>query len=206
MTIAATVHIVDDDPGVRKSLQLVMESASLAARVYESGEAFLDAVDPREPGCIVLDLRMPGLSGIEVLQKLRSQNIRIPAIVISGHADVPTAIRSMKLGAIDLLQKPFEPRTLLEAVEGAVRTSVELHRLGAEQEGMSKRLANLTPRELTLLKLVVAGMPNKLIAAELKISVKTVANHRTSLMKKTQALNAADLSRLSTLAGIRPLE
>jgi two-component system, LuxR family, response regulator FixJ len=206
MTAVATVHIVDDDAGVRKSLRLLMESASLAVRVYESGEEFLDAVDLNQPGCMVLDLRMPGMSGIEVLQKLRDANNEIPAIVISGHADVPTTIRSMKLGAIDLLEKPFEPRALLDAVHGAIRNSIEQQRHRAEQDGIRKRLSKLTPRELVLLKLVVAGMPNKLIAAELGISIKTVANHRASLMKKTQALNAADLSRLSTIAGIRPPE
>jgi two-component system response regulator FixJ len=136
MKNAAMVHIIDDDPGVRKSLGLVMESASLTVTVYESGEAFLDAVDPRQPGCVVLDLRMPGISGLEVLQRLRAAKNEIPAIIISGHADVPTAIRSMKLGAIDLLQKPFEPRALLDAVNSAIETSIELQRGRAEQEGI----------------------------------------------------------------------
>lgn len=202
MKNAPIVHLIDDDPGVRRSLGLLMESASLAARDYASGEEFLDQVDPRLPGCMVLDLRMPGMSGIEVLHRLRSANNEIPAIIISGHADVPTAIRSMKLGAIDLLQKPFEPRALLDAVRSAIAKSVEQQEHRAEQESSRARLANLTGRELDLLKLVVAGMPNKCIAAELNISIKTVANHRANLMQKTRALNAADLSRLSTIAGI----
>jgi len=206
MNAAPVVHVIDDDAGVRRSLRLVMESASLAVRVYESGEEFLDAVDPRQPGCMVLDLRMPGMSGIEVLQKLRAANNEIPAIIVSGHADVPTAIRSMKLGAIDLLEKPFEPQALLDAIRGAIRASIDLQQRRGEQESIRKRLARLTPRELVPLKLVVAGMPNKLIAAEMHISPKTVANHRANLMKKTQALNAADLSRLGTIAGIRPPE
>lgn len=204
MNNAAMIHIIDDDPGVRKSLRLVMESASLAVTVYESGEEFLDAIDPRQPGCIVLDLRMPGICGIEVLQRLRAAQNEIPAIIISGHADVPTAIRSMKLGAIDLLQKPFEPRALLEAVRSAMKYSVESQQRRAEQESIRQRLAKLTPREFALLKLVVAGMPNKRIATDLHISIKTVANHRANLMAKTEALNAADLARMSMVAGVTP--
>lgn len=202
MKNAAMVHVIDDDPGVRKSLQLLMESASVAVQVYESGEEFLDAVDPEQPGCIVLDLRMPGMSGIEVLQRLRATHNEIPAIIISGHADVPTAIRSMKLRAIDLLQKPFEPRALLDAVQAAIKSSIEGQPRRTEQESIRQRLATLTPRELDLLKLVVTGMPNKRIATHLHISIKTVANHRANLMVKTQALNAADLARMSTVAGI----
>ena len=204
MKSGAIVHIVDDDPGVRKSLGLMMEAASLAVKVYESGEEFLDAVDPRQPGCMVLDLRMPGISGIEVLQRLRAAHNEIPAIIISGHADVPTAIRSMKLGAIDLLQKPFEPSALLDAVRNAIASSIEHQHRRAEQESIRERLAKLTPRELHLLKLVVAGMPNKRIATDLKISIKTVANHRGNLMAKMQALNAADLARMSMVAGVDP--
>jgi len=187
MKNAAIVHVIDDDPGIRKSLRLVMESASLEVRVYESGEEFLDAIDPRQPGCMVLDLRMPGIGGIEVLQRLRAAQIEIPAIVISGHADVPAAIRSMKLGAIDLLQKPFEPQALLDTVHSAIKASVDLRARRSEQESIRRRLAKLTPRELVLLKLIVAGMPNKRIAADLNISIKTVGNHRASLMAKTEA-------------------
>jgi two-component system response regulator FixJ len=200
----AVIHIIDDDPGVRKSLELMMSSASLAVRVYESGEEFLDSIDPSQPGCIVLDLRMPGISGIDVLQRLRAINSDIPAIIISGHADVPTAIRGMKLGAIDLLQKPFEPRTLLDAVHAAIKSSLDSQSHRSEQEDIRQRLATLTPRELDLLKMVVSGMANKRIATELKISIKTVANHRANLMAKTQALNAADLARMSMVAGVVP--
>jgi len=204
MNCSAMVHIIDDDPGVRKSLLLVMESASLAVQAYESGEEFLEALDPKRPGCVVLDLRMPGISGIDVLQRLRTEHNEIPAIIISGHADVPTAVRGMKLGAIDVLQKPFEPIALLDAVRNAIKTSIEQLQHKAEQASVHQRLAKLTPREHDLLKLVVAGMPNKRIATDLNISIKTVANHRANLMAKTKALNAADLARLSMVAGIIP--
>jgi two-component system, LuxR family, response regulator FixJ len=198
----AMVHIIDDDPGVRKSLRLVMESASLPVCVYESGEEFLSTADLSKPGCMVLDLRMPGIGGIEVLQRLRAALSELPAIIISGHADVPTAMRGVKLGAVDVLQKPFEPHELLEAVHGAIRNSTALQQRRAEEQAIRDRLSRLTPRELELLKLVVAGMPNKLIATELHISIKTVANHRASLMAKTQASNAADLARMCTLVSI----
>jgi two-component system, LuxR family, response regulator FixJ len=204
MKTSAMVHIIDDDAGIRKSLQMLMESASLAVRVYESGQDFLDAVDPEQPGCIVLDLRMPGMGGIEVLQRLRAAHNEVPAIIISGHADVPTAIHSMKLAATDLLQKPFEPQTLLKAVHSAIEKSIEMLQRSDEQGLARQRLENLTPREHDLLKRVVAGMPNKRIAADLNISIKTVANHRANLMAKTQALNAADLAHMSTVAGSIP--
>jgi two-component system response regulator FixJ len=202
MNTNATVHVIDDDPGVRKSLELMMKSAGLAVSVYESGEDFLRTADRNQPGCMVLDLRMPGISGIELLQRLREMQNPLPAIIISGHADLPTAVHGMKLGAVDVLQKPVEPRFLLEAIHGAIAVSTEQQKHHAEHEIFRRRLSTLTPRELELLKQVVAGMPNKRIAAELKISIKTVANHRANLMAKTQALNAADLARMSTLAGI----
>ncbi|HVT91159.1 MAG TPA: response regulator [Tepidisphaeraceae bacterium] len=204
MNPTTIVHIVDDDPGVRKSLQMVLESASLAVKVYESAERFLEDMDLSISGCIVLDLRMPGIDGIELLQRLRTAGHEIPVIVISAHADVPTAVRSMKLGAVDLLQKPFEPKALLEIVRRAVQKSVEINQKRAEENAIRKRLADLTTRELELLRLVVAGRSNKQIASDLNISIKTVANHRANLMAKTHALNAADLTRISTIAGIRP--
>ena len=204
MNSDAIVYIVDDDAGVRMSLELVMESASLAVRGYASGEEFLASFDRERPGCLVLDLRMPGLSGIDVLQRLRGDHNEMPAIIISGHADVKATVRSMKLGAIDVLQKPFEPGELLEAVRDGIQKSISAQKRLSEQKGIQRRMQNLTPREFDLLKLVVAGLPNKRIAERLNISIKTVANHRASLMAKTQALNAADLARLTTIAGIQP--
>jgi two-component system response regulator FixJ len=198
------VHIVDDDPAIRRSLRMVMELASLPVKAYESAEEFLDADEQKGPGCIVLDLRMRGMGGMELLQKLRADGNPIPVIIISAHADVPTAVRGMKLGAVDCLPKPFEPRTLLEAVRRAIDTSLEMQKQQAEEDAIRKRLARLSPRELELLKMVVAGRSNKQIAMELGISIKTVANHRASLMEKTAALNAADLTRISMIAGIAP--
>lgn len=202
MTKIPTVHVVDNDIGVRNSLRFLLGSASLQVQTYESGEEFLQNVNPLEPGCIVLDLRMPNLSGIGVLQKLQENRNNIPVIVISGHADVSSAIDIMKLGAIDLLQKPFDPRSLLEAVRRAVNDSLEMHRRRIEHERLNQRLAQLTPRESELLKLVVRGRSNKQIAHDMNIAFKTVVNHRANLMSKTQATNAADLARISTMIGI----
>lgn len=197
-----TVHLVDDDIGVRRSLQYLLESASLQVQVYESGEKFLEVIDPLEPGCMVLDLRMPTMSGMTVLQKLRESKNDIPVIVISGHADVSSAINVMKLGAVDLLQKPFDPLTLLDTVRRALENSLEMHRRRLEHEALEHRLADLTPRETQLLKLVVGGRSNKQIALDMNIAFKTVVKHRANLMAKTQATNAADLARITTIVGI----
>jgi FixJ family two-component response regulator len=202
MTTLPLVHVIDDDIGVRNSLRYLMESASLHVCLYESGEAFLESFDSSTPGCIVIDLRMPAISGLVVLQQLRAMKNEIPAIVISGHADVSSAINIMKLGAVDLLQKPFDPLTLLQAVRGAIEISIKLHQDRLQQQSLARRLQDLTPRETELLKLVVSGRSNKQIAVDMGIAFKTVVNHRANLMAKTQANNAADLARISTMAGI----
>ena len=195
------VHIVDDDAGMRNSLMMLVESASLTARTYESAEKFLAEMtdEPKHPGCLVLDLRMPGMSGIDLLHRLRTSMNDMPVILISAHADVPAAIRGMKLGAVDLLQKPVEPAVLLETIQRSLKLSENLFRQRADAESVNRRFAHLTARELELLALIVDGHSNKQIAAQMHISIKTVANHRASLMTKTAAANAADLARLFTL-------
>jgi FixJ family two-component response regulator len=196
------IHIVDDDSGLRRSLEMMLESASIPVRTYASAEQFLEEMDLALPGCVVLDLRMSGMGGMELLHRLRRDGHAIPIIIVSGHADVPTAVLGMKLGAVDLLQKPFEPGDLMEAWSRAVEADRAAHQQRAQQQAIRQRLAALTDRELELLELIVAGRSNKQVARDLGISIKTVANHRASLMAKTGALNAADLARLSTAAGI----
>ncbi|HEV8608380.1 MAG TPA: response regulator [Tepidisphaeraceae bacterium] len=203
MSKEALVHIVDDDPAIRNSLRMVMELASLPALAYASAEEYLEDGRQSLPGCIVLDLRMRGMGGLELLQRLRSEGNPIPVIIISAHADVPTTVSGMKLGAVDVLQKPFEPKALVEAVRRALEKSIELQRQHAENQAIRQRLAALSPRELELLELVVSGKSNKQIAVNMGISIKTVANHRANLMEKTGALNAADLTRISMMAGVR---
>jgi two-component system, LuxR family, response regulator FixJ len=203
---APLVHLVDDDAGMRNSLLMLTESASLVASAYASAEEFLAAFNPDQPGCVVLDLRMPGMSGIELLQNLRANMHDIPVILISAHADVPVAVRGMKLGAVDLLQKPVEPTVLIETIQRCLKQSHSLHRERHEADSIRQRFVRLTARELELLRYIVDGQLNKQIAATLGISVKTVANHRASLMAKTGASNAADLARLFTIndANARP--
>jgi two-component system, LuxR family, response regulator FixJ len=193
------VHVIDDDPGMRKSLSMLIESASLPVRAYESAEEFLSDADLKIPACIVLDIRMTGISGIELLQRLRAEMVDTPVVLISGHADVPTTVRGMKLGAVDLLQKPIEPSVLIDTVQRSIDTSVAMHRHHTHDESIRHRFETLTQRESELLKRIVQGQSNKQIAFELEISVKTVANHRASLMNKTSAVNAADLARLYTI-------
>jgi two-component system response regulator FixJ len=194
----AMVHIVDDDPGMRKSLTMLVESASLAATAYESAEAFLAESDADHPACVVLDLRMPGMSGLEMLQNLRANMNDVPVIIISAHADVPATVRGMKLGAVDVLQKPVEPAILLDTIRQTLSLSQSLFQQREEARSVSQRFENLTNREMELLALIVDGQSNKQIARTLGISIKTVANHRASLMAKTGAANAADLARLFT--------
>jgi two-component system response regulator FixJ len=194
-----TVHIVDDDPGMRKSLKMLVESASLIAQAYESAEAFLAEPAADHPGCVVLDLRMPGMSGIDLLQHLRANMNDIPVIIISAHADVPVTVRGMKLGAVDVLQKPAEPSVLLSSIKQSLALSQALYQQRQEAQAVRQRFENLTAREMELLALIVDGQANKQIAKTLGISIKTVANHRASLMTKTAAANAADLARLFTV-------
>jgi two-component system response regulator FixJ len=198
----ATNHIIDDDPGMRRSLQSVLEAESLSAQVYESTQQFLAEADLESPGCIVLDVTMAGPSGADPMEHLDSDRELTPVIVISEHADVKSAVRSMKLGAIDVLQKPLEPAELVSAIRRAIERSGRVRRIRGETAVIRRRIQTLTQRERRLFRLVVAGHSNKQIAADLKISVKTVANHRAHLMAKTQAVNAADLARMCTAAGV----
>jgi two-component system response regulator FixJ len=195
------IYIVDDDPGLRSSILKYAESASLAARAYESAEDFLakNTAAPKHPGCLVLDIRMPGMGGIELLRRLRTNLSDLPVILVSGHADVPATIRGMKLGAVDLLIKPVDLPVLFEAIKRSLKISEDLHRQRAEAISVSRRFEHLSARELELLTFVVDGHANKQIAVDMHISIKTVANHRASLMTKTGAANAADLARLFTM-------
>lgn len=203
MTISTPiVHVIDDDHGIRQSLRAILEVAGFSIELHDSAEHFLVAFDPSQIGCIMVDLRMPKMDGISLLQELRSRHCEIPIIAMSGLADVTAAVLSMKLGAIDLLQKPIDPRALLPLVRRAIGESVAVHAKRSEEEGVRRRFADLTMRETQLLKLVIAGFSNKQIASELGISIKTVANHRAHLMEKTRAANAADLARLSVMAGV----
>lgn len=190
---AATVYIVDDDKGVRSSLECLMRSVSLNARSYGSADEFLQEWDPRSPGCLILDLRMPGMSGLQLQEKLVELKNRLPIIFVSAHADVPTAVRAMRHGAQEFLTKPFCEEELLETVQRAIRQDLERRQNWQHQQVLQARWNVLTPREQQVFEGVVAGKPNKQVARDLGISPKTVELHRSNLMAKMHAESLPDL-------------
>ncbi len=200
-----TVCVVDDDPGMRKSLEMVLESAELPVRLYAGADAMLEdlAGDLRDCcGCVLLDLQMPRTTGIELLRRFRELGYDSPVIVITGTATVLSAVESMKLGAVDFLEKPIDHRTLINKVQQALAAHAARRAEASEVDAIRRRMATLTDRELELVRLICSGLANKQIASEMGISIKTVANHRANLMAKTQALNAADLVRMCMIAEI----
>jgi two-component system, LuxR family, response regulator FixJ len=199
------VHIVDDNASFRECLHQALQVAGFATRVYESAEQFLDGLEPSRTGCVILDLRLPGMDGIALLKQLRDSHYDIPVIVISGYADVSATVQVMKLGAVDLLQKPLAFPALFALVNKVVRQNVADHDRQAETNDIRQRFDVLSARERELLQLIVDGRSNKQIASTLNISIKTVANHRAHLMAKMKAENAADLARLSLNAGLVPI-
>ena len=198
--ITPLVHIVDDDSAMRDTLLALVGAESLEARGYASAREFLTAntTESEQPECIVLDIRMPEMSGIELLHTLRANLWNIPVLLVSGHADVPATIRGMKLGAVDLLQKPVDPLLFTHAIQRSLKISEGLKLEQADAASTNRRFVHLTARELELMGLVVEGQSSKQIAFNLRLSIRTVANHRASMMAKTGASNTADLSRLFT--------
>lgn len=197
MTDDTTVFIVDDDEAVRDSLGFLMQSVGLKARSFESAQAFLDAYQSHDAGCLVLDIRMPGMSGLELQERMNGAGITIPIIFISGHGDVPMAVRALKAGAFDFIQKPFNDQTLLDCVQRAIQEDMGRREERAARSDVMQRIESLTPREREVLDLVVAGHPNKVIGAELGVSQKTVEAHRARVMEKLEAKSLSELVRLS---------
>lgn len=183
----ATVYVVDDDAAMRDSLCWLLSSVSLRAKAFASADEFLAEWDPSGPGCLLLDLRMPGLNGLELQERLVRDGHIIPIIFLSGHGDVPTAVRAMQAGAVEFLTKPFSERFLLERVQAALEQDAQQRKQQRQSEVLRARYAVLTPREREVLHLVVAGKVNREIAEELSISPKTVELHRSNLMKKMHA-------------------
>ena len=198
----AMVCVVEDDAMVRQSLAMLIGTLGVDVRSHAGGRAFLDDPASREASCVVLDVRMPGLSGLEVQARMAELGLTAPVIFITGHGDVPMAVEAMRGGAVDFLQKPFDNQALLARVKQAIARGRGL-RLEAEQRSLAEaRLAALSPREREVLALLVEGRMNKIIAAELGISAKTVEDHRASIMRKTQVRSVAELVRLA--ADARP--
>ena len=200
---SSTVFVVDDDDAVRSSLSWLFESVGLNVLSFDSAQAFLDGFDPSVPGCLVLDIRMPGMSGLELQQRLDQS---LPIIVITGHGDVPMAVRAMKAGAFDFVEKPFNAQLLLETVQKALAEDrnkrVELRR----QKDCRERIKRLTPRETEVAQLVFSGAANREIAEQLGLSAKTVEVHRARVMNKLEAGSVAELVRIMIGAGLQPAE
>jgi two-component system response regulator FixJ len=196
------VHIVDDDPSIQRSLRRLLESVGLMVECYNTAHEFIERHDPNAPGCLLLDVRMPGLSGLELQDHLRSEGCVLPIIFVTGYGDVPMTARAMKAGAIDFLQKPFNDQELLEAIERALARNSQARREQAERGKVQSRLRLLTPREREVLARVVAGKTNKEIAAEFGITEKTIKVHRARVMEKMEADSLAQLVVLAQLAGV----
>ena len=196
MTAPPIVHVIDDDDALRDSIRMFLANEGLEVRTYASADAFLGALDAPPPGCIVTDVRMPGMSGMELLTAIASLGLALPVIVVTGHADVALAVAAMKKGAIDLLEKPFRGDDLLDAVRRALETRRDSQRNTLSSQEAEARLATLTARETEVLDRLVQGQPNKIIAYEMGISPRTVEVHRANVMKKTRAGSLSELIRM----------
>jgi len=203
MTPGGTVHVVDDDDAIRDSLSVLLSAAGFEVAAYPSAEAFLTA-PTHGPGCVLIDVRMPGMGGLELQEELARRGRRIPVILMTGHADVPVAVKAMKAGAVDFVEKPFEEEAMLAAIRRAFSLGLEAARAEAEGNQIGSRLAQLTPREREVLEALVAGKPNKIIAYDLSISPRTVEIHRARVMEKMEARTLSDLVRMAISAGLGP--
>lgn len=190
------VHVVDDDEGVRSSMRFLLESAGFAVQTHATAEAFLGDAALREIGCLVTDVRMPGLDGIELQRRLHEAGRHVPVIVMTGHGDVPTAVQAMKDGALDFLEKPFEDDQLIEAVRRALTAGLAMQAAAAAAAAAASRLAMLTPREREVLEGMVAGLASKAIARDLGASPRTIEVHRIRVMDKLQVRSLPELVRL----------
>ncbi len=190
------VHLIDDDDGVRDALTLLLAEAGLAVRSYKSGVDFLATARSEAPGCIVSDIRMPGLDGLELQAKLREEGNTAPIIFITGHGDIPMAVQALRAGALDFIEKPFDDEHLLTSIKRALEASERQSTQNAARNEIEQRLAGLTPRELEVLDCLIAGRPNKIIAFDLNMSMRTVEVHRARIMQKMNAGSLSELVRM----------
>ncbi len=201
MALEPLVYVVDDDPAMRSSLRWLIESVGLAVRTSSSAAEFYDAYTASHPGCLVLDIRMPGMSGLDLQADLKTRRIAIPILIITGYAEVPLAVRAMKAGAFDFIEKPFSDQILLDRIRAAIAKDVAARQELEACAAIAARIAQLTPRERDVMSRVVAGKSNKLIATELKLATKTVEAHRARVMEKLQANSLAELIRYALMLG-----
>ncbi|MEN6616532.1 MAG: response regulator transcription factor [Syntrophorhabdus sp.] len=199
-----TISVIDDDPSVRKSLSRLLHSFGFMVKTFESGEYFLKNETCEGIGCIILDIRMPGISGMALQDELNKRDYGQPIIFITGHGDIPTGIQAMKKGAVDFLPKPFDDDQLLDAVQKAIEKSRQIQNARIEINDIRLRLALLTPREREIIPYIIAGFLNKQIAFQLSVAEKTIKVHRARIMEKLGMDSLADLVRLAEKAGIEP--
>jgi two-component system, LuxR family, response regulator FixJ len=190
------VHVIDDDDALRDSVRLLLVNEAFNVRTYGTATEFLAALDYAPTGCVVTDVRMPGVSGMELLAQIAARGLAVPVIVVTGHADVPLAVRAMKEGAVDLLEKPFQADELIVAIRKALAIGKDSQTNGTNAQEAVARLATLSAREDEVLDRLIKGQPNKIIAYEMGISPRTVEVHRANVMKKTQAGSLSELVRM----------
>lgn len=202
-TIAKSlVYLVDDDFSVRDSLSMLIESTGQAVKSFDSADSFLSNYDPDQAGCLILDVRMPSMTGLELQEELVRRDFVIPIIFISGHADVPDSSKAFRAGAIDYIEKPFDPQVLLTRMQEAIQKDLDTRINNAEKRKLKKRLGQLTPRENEVMILVVKGLSNKEIAKHLNVSNRTIDVHRAKLMEKMDAEDLAELTVMAMHCGL----
>jgi len=202
MTTKGHIYVIDDDAAMRDSLNFLLDSAGFGVTLFDDAQAFLQALPGLAFGCVVSDVRMPGLDGIELLKRMKAQQSPFPILIMTGHGDVPLAVEAMKLGAVDFLEKPFEDDRLTAMIEQAIRQAEPAAKNEAVAHDIAARVASLSPRERQVMEGLIAGLSNKLIAREYDISPRTIEVYRANVMTKMQANSLSELVRLAMRAGM----
>lgn len=202
MANESIVYVIDDDDSVRHSLEFLLDVAGIRVRSFPSADAFLRSSPPFAGACIVTDVRMPGMNGVELAEELKKRGFEVPVIIVTGHADVPLAIQAMKAGVADFIEKPFDDEMILAAIRSALAQQVGDEEARSERQNVLDRVATLSPRERDVMEGLVAGKANKAIAFDLDISARTVEVYRANLMMKMQAKTLSELVRMVTMAGL----
>ncbi len=202
MPSKANVYVIDDDEAMRDSLNFLLDSSGFTVRLFETAQSFLDKLPELSFGCVLSDVRMPGIDGIELLKRLKAQNSSFPILIMTGHGDVPLAVEAMKLGAVDFLEKPFDDDRLLAMIDMAIRQAEPAAKNEAVTHDIAARVASLSPRERQVMEGLIAGLSNKLIAREYDISPRTIEVYRANVMTKMQANSLSELVRLAMRAGM----
>jgi FixJ family two-component response regulator len=200
------VYVVDDDPSVRVAMERLLKSVGLSVKTFASAREFLDQATPEWSGCLIVDLRMPGMGGLDLQDQLSARQVSLPVIFLTGYGTVLASVRAMKAGAVDFLEKPVDDQRLLDAVQEALERDREARRNQAEMQALDQRLAILTPREYEVFTFIISGRLNRQVAAALGTTEKTIKVHRARIMKKLECASLAELVRLAEKAGIMTLD